>query len=135
MKKILLLSMLILLPKITSAAEAHDTKCNSPVQTDLMACFNNSFHQSDSKLNKLYQKMIGEAKLADKGSKDEDDEVGTYETKLRNSEKSWVAFRDAECARTSSPNHAARGRESDLDYPQCLKEQTDIRIKQLSANK
>ncbi len=103
------------------------------MQQDLMECAYNDFHQSDAKLNKLYRKLIAAAETADKASKSDDDNVGNYESDLRQSEKAWVVFRDAECARTSAPNHILYGLEGDLDYPECLAGMTEERIKQLSA--
>lgn len=54
-------------------------------QTDLNLCEGEKFKQADAKLNAVYAKLL--KKISSAG-----------QSKLRDAQKSWIAYRDAQCA-------------------------------------
>lgn len=85
---------------------------------------------ADRRLNQIYQRRIADARTADRGDRRG---RGGYaqEAALREAERTWIGFRDAECryltqTESRSRNHAAflRG---------CLLDQTNERIDELRS--
>ena len=54
-------------------------------QTDLNLCAGENFKQADAKLNAVYAKLLKKISAAG-------------QSKLREAQKSWIAYRDAQCA-------------------------------------
>lgn len=74
-----------MLPAAGRAADCYD----SPVQADLNACAGADFAKADAALNAAY-KIVHDRLSAD------------GQTRLRDAERAWIAFRDAECNFRSS---------------------------------
>lgn len=74
----------IVLAHSTSRALAKDCDGRGS-QTDLNLCAGENFKQADAKLNAVYAKLL--KKISPAG-----------QLKLRAAQKSWIAYRDAQCA-------------------------------------
>jgi len=83
---------------------------------------------ADRRLNQVYQRRIADARADDR----RDRRVrGWYsqEAALRNSERAWIAFRDAECRYLTQQDVGARGYGALMRG--CLLEQTQDRTEEL----
>jgi uncharacterized protein YecT (DUF1311 family) len=83
---------------------------------------------ADRRLNQVYQRRIADARADDRN----DRRVrGWYsqEAALRNSERAWIAFRDAECRYLTQQDVGARGYGALVRG--CLLEQTEDRTQEL----
>ncbi|WP_173934963.1 lysozyme inhibitor LprI family protein [Chelativorans sp. Marseille-P2723] len=60
----------------------------------MLACINRDLSVADDQLNALYGALLGKVRHWDRA---DDAEVG-FEIRLRQSQRAWVSFRDAECA-------------------------------------
>lgn len=105
---------------MASAAFAEECDRNDQTQTGMNICAGSDFAASDAKLNAAYgdiMKRLSESADARK--------------LLQDSQRSWIAFRDAECKFASS------GVEGGSIYPMmqagCLQGLTDARVAQLGA--
>lgn len=79
-------AIILLLISISVFAAEEATKCNpAGYQLELNACARDDFVNADKALNETYQALI------QKGSGD-----GSFVSKLRQSQKAWLAFRDAD---------------------------------------
>jgi len=127
MKNIFL--VLLLLPTLAIADD--DLKCNPEGSNlEMATCANDSFKTADKDLNKLYAKLITEAKHDDKENTGGDQRFGGYESALRESQRAWIAFRDKDCLRQTTGEMGGSIRQ--IEYPACLEEMTKERIKELS---
>lgn len=96
--------------------------CNKAMnQMDLNQCAQANYEAADGKLNEVYRAAMNAA--GDEASR----------TQLRNSERSWIQFRDRECARQLGPREAG-GSIWPMDMATCLKDKTDARIRELSRD-
>lgn len=84
----------------TPSFAADSIRCNANgTQIELNACARDEFDKADKELNQVYQQLIK------KEAKD-----ALFISKLRNAQKAWIGFRDAElearfaCAE-KAPNH------------------------------
>ena len=83
MKKFIYISIFLLSANVF--ADEGEIKCNpAGNQIEMNRCAYEDFQKADKKLNETYQALI--KKLGDK----------TYIKKLRESQRAWVKFRDAE---------------------------------------
>ncbi|WP_026607533.1 lysozyme inhibitor LprI family protein [Methylocapsa acidiphila] len=87
-------------------------------QAELNEQAGNDFKKSDKKLNETYQKLM--EKISEKGR-----------ASLRNVEKTWISFRDQECAFETMGT--VEGSVHPLVLAECLTRLTDQRTKDLAA--
>lgn len=74
---------------LTSSVSAFASKCDDMTSTiEIRMCLAKELEKEDKRLNVVYGKLV--KKL---------DKVG--QTKLRNAQRAWIAFRDAECEYSS----------------------------------
>jgi uncharacterized protein YecT (DUF1311 family) len=112
---------------IPSAAQARDSfypvqDCNKAVvQMDLNECTEANFEAADKALNDVYKSVM--AAQTDDASREQ----------LRQSERTWIAFRDRECARQVGPREGG-GSIWPMDMALCLQDQTDKRIRELKRS-
>ncbi|GAA2857718.1 uncharacterized protein YecT (DUF1311 family) [Aminobacter niigataensis] len=118
--RLLILSISVASSMMASAAFAEECDRNDQTQTGMNICAGSDFAASDAKLNAAYgdiMKRLSESAHARK--------------LLQDSQRSWIAFRDAECKFASS------GVEGGSIYPMmqagCLQGLTDARVAQLGA--
>lgn len=106
---------------LTLPAAAEEIDCRAPqAQTDMTLCAQADFDAADQRLNALYgeirQRLTGEdAKLA----------------RLREAQRAWIAYRDAECAFRSSAVEG--GSAQPMVEAQCRAEKTIGRNAELEA--
>jgi len=85
-------------------------------QNDMNTCAEDAYNASDVKLNALYNTLTGKLD-------------GKDIAQIKTAQRAWIAYRDAECTYT------VRNNEGGSIYPLvwfgCLKEQTEMRTKQL----
>jgi len=118
MTRTLLLAALAMLA--TGTAHAADDCANAQDQTTMDVCASEAFQKSDKQLNDLY-KQIG-TRLKDDADK----------TKLLvTAQRAWVAFRDAECAFSSSG--VTGGSVYPMIHSMCLDGLTQTRAKDLQT--
>lgn len=116
MKPILLSAMLFALP--LSVAQADECMDNAEDQAAMTSCAAQAYQQSDTDLNKLFHEI--RQRLTD----DTD-----AQHLLRESERAWIAFRDAECSFAAS--RVDGGSAYPMIYDLCLDELTQQRIDKL----
>jgi uncharacterized protein YecT (DUF1311 family) len=93
--------------------------CNKAMnQMDLNQCAQANYEAADGKLNEVYHTAMDAA--GDEASR----------TQLRDSERTWIQFRDRECARQLGPREDG-GSIWPMDMATCLKDKTDARIREL----
>jgi len=108
-----------------SACHARETAlyptqdCNrANTQLDLNQCAQANSDSADRKLNEVYHAAMDAA--GDKASR----------TQLRDSERTWIQFRDRECARQVGPREGG-GSIWPMNLAGCLEEKTAQRIREL----
>ena len=101
------------------AASYPTQDCNrANTQFDLDQCAQANFESADRKLNEVYRAAMDAA--GDEASR----------TQLRDSERSWIQFRDQECARQVGPREGG-GSIWPMNMANCLEEKTALRIREL----
>lgn len=105
---------------VASVALAEECDRNDQTQTGMDICAGADYAASDAKLNKAYGEII--KRLSDNAD---------AKKLLQESQRAWIAFRDAEC------KFSATGVDSGSVYPMilvmCLKDVTDTRVEQLGV--
>ncbi len=91
---------------------------DSPVQAELNACAGAAFKTADAQLNAAYAAV--RQRLSDAGQK-----------RLRDAERAWMAYRDAECIFRSSGDDG--GSAAVMVEVQCQAELTNARAKYLDS--
>ncbi|MBW4789527.1 lysozyme inhibitor LprI family protein [Alcaligenes faecalis subsp. faecalis] len=88
MKKALNTGLIALgLSLMASASSVQAADCGSMTNQNAMnQCFSNEYKNSDAELNKLYKEIGNRLK----------DDADTLKA-LRNAQRAWISFRDAEC--------------------------------------
>jgi uncharacterized protein YecT (DUF1311 family) len=106
------------------ASVAHAENCDPNAvqdQSTMNACAFDDYKKADKELNSVYGAIVGRMK----------DDAAAKEL-LKKAQKSWVAFRDAECLFRASPN------EGGSIYPLvqfgCAASLTKARVSDLKAN-
>lgn len=123
MKPFLYISLLLLSANLL--AEEGSLKCNHEGnQREMSQCAYEDFQKADKKLNKTYQALIAKTS-ANK----------TYIIKLRESQRAWIKFRDAELDAMFSCNdenvEMCWGSLIDIFRPQAKQALTEERTKRL----
>jgi uncharacterized protein YecT (DUF1311 family) len=107
----------VIVPQVKGQQSRKKDPCeNAQNQQEMNHCAEDEFHKADQKLNKLYNNL---------GSKLEPERLA----KLKEAERAWVKFRDADCDFVTYINKG--GSIYPLVYFGCLTESTNDRIKQL----
>jgi uncharacterized protein YecT (DUF1311 family) len=115
----------------TSSAYAADDPpldCENASSTaELNACAEKALEKVDAELNQVYQRAL---KSIPDMATDPPYDAKSWEKALRESQRAWIAFRDAECS-----NHVAMfwtgGSGATVDILGCIEEKTKARIKEL----
>jgi uncharacterized protein YecT (DUF1311 family) len=104
---------------LCAAAPAQALNCDSPANTvEMDRCAGRDFEAADAKLNALYRAMSARYDAANR-------------TLLKAAEKSWILYRDAECA--FETNATVGGTINSTMITQCRTRKTDARIRELNA--
>ncbi|MGU7772330.1 lysozyme inhibitor LprI family protein [Burkholderia sp. MR1-5-21] len=112
------------------AADAFAVDCdNPPGGTDFASakanyqCAETERHAADVRLNQVYKKLLNAVK--------DDSDSGTIpKTQIVSAQRTWIAFRDAECDFRNSLSGGAR-QWLMVNHSQCLAELTEQRTKVL----
>ena len=110
--------LIVLTAGWTSLARA--AECGDQTQTGLTGCANASYQASDRALNAVYKDIV--ARLATDAP---------ARKLLADSQKAWIAFRDAECAFKVSSSLG--GSIYPMEMAICLDERTRARLGELRA--
>jgi uncharacterized protein YecT (DUF1311 family) len=113
---------------LAAPVAAQEVDCsNAMAQQDLNICAERDWQKADKALNVTYKTVIAEAKAMDG---DLPDYLRGAETALREAQRAWVAFRDANCAVAGFPMRGGSA-EALLVYG-CLRQMTLDRTDELS---
>jgi len=94
--------------------------CPGETQAAMDQCADAAYRKADDALNKEYQEITRRLK----------DDTATAKL-LVSAQKAWIAFRDAECAFSSSAN--VGGTIYPMVYSYCLERVTSARVKELGV--
>jgi uncharacterized protein YecT (DUF1311 family) len=109
-------------------AAAQEVDCNNQVtQLDMNMCSYEEWQAADARLNRIYSEAIAFLQAADR---DYPPEGATEEDRLRNAQRAWVAFRDANC---DAAGFQMRGGSAEpLLINGCMRSMTEDRIAELA---
>jgi len=112
----------------TSQAVAEDKlDCKNPItQNDMTQCAALDFESADKELNAIWPKLRSQAEDSDK-----DTGKTEYKDALLVSQRSWLAFAEAECKWQAFEMHSGSG--EPMLYYGCKARMTKQRIKQLQT--
>jgi uncharacterized protein YecT (DUF1311 family) len=117
MSRIFLWACLVMMAG-TAAVRAQECDRSDDTQQMMNICAGEDYQASDASLNAAYQNLAGASDA--EGRK-----------LLQAAQRAWIAFRDAECARSTAASEG--GSLHPLEMSQCLTRLTDERIKQLAG--
>ncbi|HMG48007.1 MAG TPA: lysozyme inhibitor LprI family protein [Allosphingosinicella sp.] len=105
--------------------------CDNPqAQMEMNACAAIDFERADAQLNAEYRRAIASARDADREFDGAGDRRPGDEATLREAQRAWVAFRDAQCR---LEGYEARGGSMEpMLYEGCRARLTRERIRQLN---
>jgi uncharacterized protein YecT (DUF1311 family) len=84
-----------------------DHHCDDPQnQADMNACAAIDFEAADAELNAVWREVIAAAREMDAEIDRQFDQAPTSEAVLREAQRAWIVFRDAQC---TYEGHEARG--------------------------
>ena len=107
---------------------------NAQAQNEMTLCARQDFEKADADLNRLWTRLIANA-LADDKSPDSgktDTDKRSEEAILKQGQRAWVQFRDAQCEYEGLDERG--GSMEPMIVNACLARLTRERIKQLSAD-
>ncbi len=99
---------------VIATAQADDCQ-NASSQSALNECYGNAYKKSDAELNKIFKTLQRRADNAD------------LKKKLVQSQRTWIAFRDAECDMQTIGGGSISG----MAYSICLSDLTAERVNDL----
>ena len=98
-------------------------------QAEMNACAARDFETADAELNRVWRDSIANARELDREPDANADERPSYENTLRDAQRAWLAFRDAQC---EWEGYEARGGSMEtMIYESCRAALTRERIDQL----
>jgi uncharacterized protein YecT (DUF1311 family) len=96
--------------------------CNrAETQMDLNQCAEANYEAADAALNALYKRLLAQ------------DTDAKAAASLRDAERTWISYRDKECARQVGPREGG-GSIWPMDMSTCLEEKTAARIRELKQS-
>ena len=79
-------------------AQAREHHCDAPMaQMDMNFCADVDFQRADAELNRVYRAEVAGARQADREIDRSFDRRPAAEAVLREAQRAWVIFRDAQC--------------------------------------
>ena len=119
---------IIVLLAVGPARSEDAIDCSNAVSTyEMNTCADRDFEKADAKLNDIYKKAL--AHIAENGGEKPYD-AKSWEAALRDSQRAWVAFRDADC-KGLVPMAWGGGTGTTLDVLGCMTSMTEARTKEL----
>ena len=111
----------------TSAFADDAPNCKNPTaQSEMTQCATLDYEKADKELNQIWPKLKSDAQGSDEGTGKSE-----YLDALLASQRTWIAFRDAECTWQGFEMHGGSG--EPMLYYGCLARLTQQRIKQLQT--
>ena len=111
-------------------ARAREAHCNEPqTQVDMNFCAEIDFERADAALNAAWREAIAAARTADREI-DRSDQRPTEEAKMREAQRAWLIFRDAQCT-VEGYDEARGGSMEPMIYSGCQARLTRERTAQL----
>ena len=111
-------------------ARARESNCRDPqTQLDMNMCAEIEFERADAQLNAVWRDAIAAARVADREI-EQSDHRPTEEAKMREAQRAWLVFRDAQCT-VEGYDEARGGSMEPMVNGQCLARLTRERIAQL----
>lgn len=124
--------MIWLVLALLGPAEAEDI-CSSSKTNDLIMCAQRDFESADAALNRQWKSALQDAKANDSSYSSQEarnlNKGMEYSDVLIRAQRSWIAFRNAECAARTYGNIG--GRELGIYQYSCLAELTKQRTEEL----
>jgi uncharacterized protein YecT (DUF1311 family) len=103
----------------SAPAWADEIDCaHAMVQQDMNICADRDYQKADGELNRAYKAAIAE-------------QDGDGQKLLREAQRDWIKFRDAECAYEAAPNQG--GSIYPMEYSGCLTGLTKARTRQIKG--
>jgi uncharacterized protein YecT (DUF1311 family) len=119
MKKALIFGAALLV-LYSEHVQAQKLDCkNAVAQQDMNICATEDFNKADAKLNTVYRALAANLE-------------GKERDELKAAQRAWLSYRDAECTFTIRENEG--GSIYPMMWSGCLKQKTDIRIKELQEH-
>jgi len=124
---------MILSLALALAAQEPQLDCdNAMSQMEMNACAGQDFEAVDAELNRIWPGLIAHAREMDREIDRRYDQRPGYEEVLRDAQRAWVTFRDAECT-WSAYGEARGGSMESMSYNACRADLTRQRIRQLTG--
>jgi uncharacterized protein YecT (DUF1311 family) len=111
-------------------ARAREAHCNDPqTQVDMNFCAEIDFERADAALNAAWREAVAAARTADREI-DRSDRRPTEEAKMREAQRAWLIFRDAQCT-VEGYDEARGGSMEPMVFANCQARLTRERTAQL----
>ncbi|WP_088342535.1 MULTISPECIES: lysozyme inhibitor LprI family protein [Rhodomicrobium] len=131
MTRFVLAILALLIPPTAHAQSAKDIDCSKAMSTvEMNYCGEKDFDTADKALNEAYQRVIA---MVSKSDAAPPYDAKSWETALRQSQRAWVAFREAEC-NGLVPMEWSGGTGTTSAVLACMTELTKARTKDLDAH-
>src|SRR4051812_41286791 len=115
-------------------ARAREFNCRDPqTQLDMNMCAEVDFERADLELNAAWRGTTAEARASDREIDRRSDQRPTQEAKLREAQRAWLIFRDAECT-VEGYEEARGGSMEPMVFGGCGARLTRERIAQLRSS-
>jgi uncharacterized protein YecT (DUF1311 family) len=126
--------LLALLSQASFDARAREYGCDdAQSQLAMNMCAQLDFERADADLNRVYQDEIAGAQQADREIDRASDQRPTSEAVLRQAQRAWITFRDAQCT-YEGYGEARGGSMEPMVYSGCRARLTRERIAQLGQS-
>jgi uncharacterized protein YecT (DUF1311 family) len=129
------LPALVLLAAMFAGASAaqppeREPDCNDALaQQDMNRCAYLDFEKADKELNRIYAKVVAQAKSMDRDMDTGTDRPLGAEDALRRAQRAWITYRDAHCEAMSA--HSRGGSMEPMLISGCKASLTEDRTKEL----
>jgi uncharacterized protein YecT (DUF1311 family) len=115
-------------------AQAREHHCSDPQnQMDMNFCADIDFQRADAELNAAWREAIASARSSDREIDRRSDQRPPQEAKLREAQRAWLIFRDAQCT-VEGYEEARGGSMEPMVFSGCRARLTRERIAQLRSS-
>jgi len=115
-----------------AAADGPTVDCNNATSTvEMNVCSERDYQKADAALNAAYQRAL--ARIPAMAADDKPFDAKSWERALRQSQRAWIAFRDAEC-KDHVPMFWTGGTGTTVAVYGCLIDKTKARTRELVEN-
>ena len=123
--------LLALALQAAAAAQPDEPDCRDPqAQMEMNMCARLDFEAADRELNRVYREAIAGSRQSDRELDRQYDQRPGYEAVLREAQRAWVAYRDAQC-RYEGYEEARGGSMEPMIFSGCSARMTRERTAQL----